>query len=216
MKFTMKLLALFFGVLLVNFANAESPREQLKQTPSGPAMVRIPGRNYELGKKLVTQAEWRAVMGSNPSSFQNCGDNCPVEQVNWNDAQKFIRKLNAKFGKQYRLPSEAEWVYACHGGSQTEYCGGNDLDAVGWYDKNSGNTAHPVGQKQANGYGLYDMSGNVYEWTNDCWEGDCTKRVLRGGSWEDGPQNARVDFHGGNDPAFRYSGIGFRLARTLP
>lgn len=97
---------------------------QMVEAAQGPVMVRIPGKNYEIGKYEVTQAEWRAVMGSNPSKHINC-DKCPVEQVSWNDIQTFIQKLNANTRKLYRLPTESEWEYACYAGSQTEYCGGN-------------------------------------------------------------------------------------------
>lgn len=182
----------------------------------GPAMVRIPDRNFEIGKYEVTHAEWRALMGNNPSNFSECGDACPVEQVNLEDIQTFLQKLNAKTGRQYRLPTEAEWEYACYGGSQTEYCGGNDLDALAWTASNSENQTHPVGQKKANGYGLYDMSGNVWEWMNDCWEGDCSRHVLRGGSWNFKPHHARAAFRSRFGAATRYVLIGFRLARTLP
>ena len=179
-----------------------------------PTMVRIPGRNYEIGKYEVTQGEWKAVMGNNPSRFNNCGDSCPVEQVSWNDIQIFIQKLNQQTGKQYRLPTEAEWEYACYGGSQRAYCGGSNLDSVGWSSKNSNIQTHPAGQKQANGYGLYDMSGNVLELTNDCWEENCLKRVLRGGSFE---QDERADERSGwAKLAGRISNMGFRLAKTLP
>ena len=184
-----------------------------------PAMVLIPGKNYELGTYEVTQKEWREVMGSNPSRFSSCGDVCPVESVSWNDIQEFFRKLNARTGKQYRLPTEAEWEYACYGGNQTKYCGGNDPDAVAWYDKNSGITTHPVGQKQANGFGLYDMSGNVWEWMQDESNGG---RALRGGSWGDGLDSyyLRAAFRGiFADPMSRGNGYGhdgFRVARTLP
>jgi len=187
---------------------------------AGPTMVRIPGKNYEIGKYEVTQGEWRAVMGNNPSKFSNCGDTCPVEQVSWNDAQEFIQKLNARTGKQYRLPTEAEWEYACYGGSQTEYCGGNDVDSVAWhggfFGGNGNSQTHPAGQKQANGYGLYDMSGNVWEWMNDCWEGNCARRVLRGGSWLFTPQFERAAYRDMYVAAFRDDYVGFRLARTLP
>ena len=182
----------------------------------GPAMVRIPGKNYEIGKYEVSQGEWRAVMGSNPSYFGKCGDTCPVERVSWNDAQEFIKKLNARTGKHYRLPSKAEWEYACYGGRQSKYCGGDDLDTLGWFDENSSGT-HPVGQKQANGYGLYDMSGNVFEWVSDCYEGSCTKHVLCGGAWSNNAQLALTSFNPGVDSTFRLgSNFGFRLARTLP
>ncbi len=181
-----------------------------------PEMVRIPGKPYELGKHEVTQGEWRLVMKDNPSKFSRCGDFCPVEQVNWNDTQEYIQKLNAITGKQYRLPTEAEWLYACYAGSHSEYCGGNDLGVVGWYADNSIYQTHPVGQKQPNGFGLYDMSGNVWEWTSDCWAADCAARVVRGGSWFDDPLLARAAIRGGENPADRYGNFGFRLARTLP
>jgi formylglycine-generating enzyme required for sulfatase activity len=187
-------------------------------------MVPIPGRNYELGKFEVTQLLWITVMGSNPSNLHceprtatNCtSNNNPVETVSWNDIQEFLQKLNTMTGKQYRLPTEAEWENACYGGSQTEYCGGGNLDAVGWYEGNSDKKTHPAGQKQANGYGLYDMSGNVREWMSDCWEGDCAKRVLRGGSWYLNSQNARASNRNWDAVADRDDNYGFRLARTLP
>ena len=179
-------------------------------------MVRIPGKNYEMGKTEVTQGQWKAVMGENPSFFDKCGDNCPVERVSWDDAQKYIQKLNAKTGKQYRLPSEDEWEYACHGDSQSEYCGGGNVDAVAWYEDNSKEKTHAVGFKQANGYGLYDMSGNVWEWVENCYDGDCAKRVVRGGSWKYIPQFARAAFRFRFDSADRLDDSGFRLARTLP
>lgn len=181
-------------------------------------MIAIPGKNYAMGKYEVTQWQWKAVMGGNPSGFGNCGNNCPVENVSWDDIQIFLQKLNARTGKQYRLPTGPEWEYACYGGSQSEYCGGGNLDAVGWYGENSGGTPHPVGQKQANGYGLYDMSGNVYEWMQDCMgSGTCSFRNQRGGSWRSVAYGARadytMDFQGHGD---RRDLIGFRVARTLP
>ena len=144
--------------------------------------------------------------------------------VNWNDAQAYISWLSKKAGKQYRLPKEIEWEYACYGGSQTEYCGSNDINAVAWYgydegssDKgNSSQRTQPVGQKQANGYGLYDMSGNAWEWMEDCWEGDCTKRVSRGGSYGSFTQVIHAAHRFGVDTSDRNSHGGFRLARTLP
>ncbi|MBQ3247459.1 MAG: SUMF1/EgtB/PvdO family nonheme iron enzyme, partial [Alistipes sp.] len=127
--------------------------------------------NFYIGKYEVTQAQWEAVMGKNPSRFK--GDNLPVERVSWNDIQKFIEKLNAKTGKRYRLPTEAEWEYAARGGNQSKgykYSGSNDIGSVAWYTDNSSSPTHPVGQKQPNELGLYDMSGNVYEWCSD-WHG---------------------------------------------
>ncbi len=198
--------------------NDVAAKEEAKFTP--PIMIAIPGKNYEIGKYEVTQKQWRDIMGNNPSSFSNCGDDCPVEQVSWNDVQEFLTKLKQKTGKQYRLPKEAEWEYACYGGSKTEYCGSNDANTVGWNNSNSNKTTHPVGQKQANGYGLFDMSGNVWEWQEDCYEGNyevnCGGRVLRGGSWFFRPQLTRAAYRNRNDAAFRNVNYGFRLARTLP
>ncbi|MDD5301061.1 MAG: formylglycine-generating enzyme family protein [Gallionella sp.] len=187
-----------------------------EDVPLAPAMVRIPGKNYEIGKFEVTQGEWQAVMGSNPSNFTSCGDNCPVEQVSWQDIQIFLQKLNAKTGKQYRLPTVAEWEYACSGGSQNEYCGGNNLNALAWTEGNSNKQTHPVGQKKANGYGLHDMSGNVWEWMDDCWEGECAEHARCGGSWVSSPQFVRAPYCGRFGSAIRDDDVGFRLARTLP
>ncbi len=184
-----------------------------------PEMIAIPGRNYEMGKHEVTQAQWQAVMGNNPSAFE--GANQPVEKVSWNDIQKYLTKLNQKTGKQYRLPTEAEWEYACYGGSQTEYCGSGNFDAVAWYKGNSDGRTHPVGQKQANGYGLHDMSGNVWEWMENKYDDDHDWRVLRGGSWYDNSQDVRAASRLRSDAGGRGfiqwdTNFGFRLARTLP
>ncbi len=160
---------------------------------------------FELGKYEVTQAQWKQMwqemMGNNPSHFQNC-DQCPVENVSWNDAQEFIKKLNAmNDGYTYRLPTEAEWEYACRAGTSGDYAG--DLDSMAWYKNNSGGQTHPVGQKQPNGFGLYDMHGNVWEWVEDLFHdsfsyngaptdgsawisGGGKFRVLRGDSWLNG------------------------------
>ena len=191
-------------------------------------------RAFALGKTEVTQGQWKAIMdNNNPSKFSSCGDNCPVEQVSWDDVQIFIEKLNAKTGKKYRLPSEAEWEYACRAGGQHEYCGSDDLDSIAWYGAsakpagNSGKSTNPVATKQANAFGLYDMSGNVWEWVEDvyhdsyngapsdgsAWQGDSVLRVPRGGSWSFLQRAAK---RGGSESDFRYSTIGFRLARTLP
>nr|VFK56356.1 MAG: Formylglycine-generating enzyme, required for sulfatase activity, contains SUMF1/FGE domain [Candidatus Kentron sp. TUN]VFK62632.1 MAG: Formylglycine-generating enzyme, required for sulfatase activity, contains SUMF1/FGE domain [Candidatus Kentron sp. TUN] len=152
---------------------------------------------FWLGKTEVTQRQWRTVMGDNPSHFK--GDNRPVETVSWNDTQEFIRKLNTRSQSRYRLATEAEWEYACRsGGKIQKYCGGDNLDSVGWYNRNSANRTHPVAQKSPNGLGLYDMSGNVWEWVQDKYDSDYyanaprnnpqgpssgALRVLRGGSW---------------------------------
>ncbi len=212
-----------YVALVPNAPDVRQVQDQIYQWESvsgpelaAPEMIRIPGKNYEMGKYLVTQKEWQEVMGSNPSHFGTCADTCPVESVSWNDAQEFIQKLNAGTGNQYRLPTEAEWEYACYGGSQTEYCGGNDIDAVAWHGGNSNGTTHPVGQKQPNGYGLYDMSGSVWEWMENKYDNEHDWRVPRGGAWGDRPQNERAALRGASGPANRSSSLGFRLARTLP
>jgi formylglycine-generating enzyme required for sulfatase activity len=127
----------------------------------------------------VTQGQWQALMGKNPSSHKRCGDSCPVEQVSWEDAQRFIQKLNQKEGTdKYRLPTEAEWEYACRAGSTpngnitTLQCGVDDnLNGIGWYCGNSQNLIHPVAGKKPNAWGLYDMLGNVQEWCQDWFGG---------------------------------------------
>ena len=158
--------------------------------------VRING--FRLGETEVTQQQWQTVMGSSPSYFKGC-DDCPVDSVSWNDVQTFLKKLNAQTGLRFRLPTEAEWEYACRSaGKDEKYCGGDDANRLAWYGENSVEKTHPVAQKQANGLGLHDMSGNVWEWTQDCWhdsyhgapsdgrawdKGNCAQRILRGGSW---------------------------------
>ena len=179
------------------------------------SMIPIPGKNYEMGKYDVTQAEWLAVMGNNPSHFSSCGTTCPVESVSWNDTQEFIKILNTKTGKQYRLPTEAEWEYACYAESKTEYCGGNDLNMVAWYKDNSNGSTHPVGQKQANGYGLFDMSGNVWQWSQDRYGDENSWHILRGGSWNSARNFLQVSSRNGG-PMERGYHMGFRLVRTLP
>ncbi len=210
---------------------------------------------FYMGRYEVTQAQWKAVMGENPSSFKNCGSNCPVESVSWNDVQKFIKKLNAKSGKAYRLPTEAEWEYACRAGSTKalyngpiQILGKNNapaLDPIAWYGGNSGvsyagaydssgwsekqydhNRAgtHPVGKKEPNAWGLYDMIGNVWEWCQD-WYGDYpdgavvdpegagtgSGRVIRGGGWDSYARHCRSAYRGYDSPSNRRDYSGFRL-----
>lgn len=228
----------------INEQLAKLPGPDLRDCPTCPEMVVIPAGSFEIGeaynkrtvtfaqpfaigKYEVTQAQWKAIMGANPSMFSNCGDNCPVENVSWNETQEFIQKLNARTGKQYRLPSEAEWEAACRAGEKQQYCGSDDAQSVAWYDEAS---THPVGRKRANAFGLYDMSGNVWEWVEDgwhkdyngapsdgtAWQGNDSRHVIRGGSWlfDQWIKNAS-DRHW-NMPSDRYSTLGFRLAKTLP
>lgn len=188
-------------------------------------------RAYALGRSEVTQGQWRALMRSNPSSFIRCGNNCPVEKVSWNDAQEYARRLSQKTGKTYRLPTEAEWEYACRAGGQHEYCGSDNSDSIAWFLNNSARTTHAVASKQVNAYGLYDMNGNVWEWVEDCWQSNyenaptdgsawtaenCGRRVLRGGSWFSTPPNLRASFRSWNEVGVGFFYLGFRLARTLP
>ncbi|MEO5351087.1 MAG: formylglycine-generating enzyme family protein [Magnetococcus sp. YQC-3] len=187
---------------------------------------------FAIGKYEVTQAQWTAVMGRNPSEFVFCGGNCPVERVSWNDVQDFIKKLNANGTAKYRLPTEAEWEYACRsGGYSDRYCGENNPDNVAWFDAKTGNSTGLVGTKGANRLGLYDMSGNVWEWVED-WYCDqfysspaagkenpvCTDpasglRVLRGGSWFNASREIRSTGRNRNAPSYRNMNIGFRLVR---
>jgi formylglycine-generating enzyme required for sulfatase activity len=183
---------------------------------------RVSLKGFAMGKSEITQGQWKSIMGNNPSKFASCGENCPVDHVSWDDAQAFVQKLNIKTGKQYRLPSEVEWECACRAGARQEYCGSDNLNSVAWYGAyakpvgNSAMTTNQVASKQANAWGLYDMSGNVWEWTNDCWEGDCAMRVIRGGAWNYESQYARAAFRDGIILSSRINFIGFRLARTLP
>lgn len=182
--------------------------------------------DYYIGQTEVTQALWKAVMGSNPSGHK--GDNLPVELVSWNDCQEFIQKLNQLTGKQFRLPTEAEWEYAARGGRKSrgyKYAGGNDIGSVAWYCDNSGTGTHPVATKQANELGIYDMSGNVWEWCSD-WYGDYQSssqsdpqgpssgfnRVYRGGSYCYGARICRVSYRNNKFPDNRYIDLGLRLS----
>ena len=181
--------------------------------------------DYYIGKYEVTQAQWRAVMGSNPSKWK--GDNLPVDNVSWNDIQEFIKKLNAQTGKRFRLPTEAEWEYAARGGNKSEgykYSGSDNIDDVAWYYDNSSIKTHPVGQKTPNELGIYDMTGNVWEWCQD-WYGDYSSeaqtnptgpssgstRVLRGGGWYIVARYCRVSYRIGSTPGDRSNDRGFRL-----
>ena len=181
--------------------------------------------DYYMGKYEVTQALWQAVMGSNPSYFK--GDNLPVEQVSWNDCQEFISKLNGLTGKKFRLPTEAEWEYAARGGKKSrsyQYSGSSNISDAAWYDGNSGSKTHPVGMKQANELGIYDMRGNVWEWCQD-WYGSYVSspqtnpigvesgaaRVGRGGSWCYDARDCRSSYRSFAIPDGGSSVLGFRL-----
>jgi Sulfatase-modifying factor enzyme 1/Caspase domain len=177
-----------------------------------PELTPLPTGIY-MGKYEVTQAQWQAVMGANPAKFKNCGENCPVENVSWNDVQIYIQRLNQQTGKHFRLPTEQEWLSACQaGGGNNAFCGGSNPDYIAWYHDNAGPGPHPVGKKQANAWSLYDMSGNVWEWTSTCDPSGCNRRVDRGGSWLGKAKFIRADNRGGDIAAEHEADLGFRLA----
>lgn len=231
-------------------AKQETARqEQFQSSLVGMRLVRIPAGRFLMGSRKgdvdempvhwvtisrpfylqtteVTQGQWRAVMGENPSYFQK-GDDYPVEQVSWDDVQIFLKRLNTRDpGKRYRLPTEAEWEYACRAGTTGERYG--ELDAIAWYGENSGNTTHPVGKKEPNAWGLYDMLGNVWEWCADLYgknyyqalpgmdpQGSTSglDRVLRGGCWYYSGNSSRSAYRNAFISGTRDSYIGFRCAR---
>jgi formylglycine-generating enzyme required for sulfatase activity len=181
--------------------------------------------SFNIGKYEVTQAQWELVMGYNFSSFK--GDNQPVNNVSWDDVQIFISILNDATGKNYRLPTEAEWEYAARGGSKSsgyKYSGSDDINDVARFDGDIDDSTHPVGTKQPNELGIYDMSGNVWEWCSD-WLGDYSasaqqdptgvssgsNRVLRGGGWFSTARNCRVAGRSGDSPSVSDDIMGFRL-----
>ena len=184
---------------------------------------------FELGTYLVTQREWKAVMGNNPSRFK--GDNLPVDNVSWNDVQDFIKRLNQKEGvDKYRLPSEAEWEYACRAGTTTQHFFGDDASMLGEYAWYADIKTYSVGRKNPNPWGLYDMYGNAWEWVQDKWHdnyddapkdgsawesGGGSSRVIRGGGWHSGVQDCRSAFRGNSDSGTRDYSLGFRLLRNL-
>ena len=181
--------------------------------------------DYYMGKFEVTQELYEAVMGVNPSNFK--GFDRPVEMVRWNDAQEFCAELSRMTGRRFRLPTEAEWEYAARGGKKStsaKFSGSSSVANVAWYTDNSGGQTHPVGKLRPNELGLYDMSGNVWEWCQD-WYGSYgsntqtdpqgpssgQRRVLRGGSWFGKASNCRVANRNGNSPDYRYNSNGFRV-----
>jgi len=187
------------------------------------------GYSFAVGKYEVTQAEWEAVMSKNPSHFK--GARKPVENVSWDDAKSFVKKLSAQTGKEYRLLSESEWEYMARAGSTTKYPWGDEIDSS--KANYASERTVPVGSYSANAFGVYDTAGNVAERVEDCWHetyedaptdgsawlsasgGDCERRVLRGGSWRNNPRYVRSARRGGIYATYRVNGSGFRIARTL-
>jgi len=195
---------------------------------------------FYMQKTEVTQGQWKAIMGANPSHFSSCGDDCPVEKVSWEDAQEFIEKLNLhENANKYKLPTEAQWEYAARAGSTTALANGNlvekscnldtNLNEMGWYCANAESKTHPVAQKKPNAWGLFDMHGNVWEWCQDWYESSYpttsvtdpmgpstgSSRVLRGGCWADDAQGCRSAYRSSYSSGYRGSHLGLRLMRTL-
>lgn len=185
---------------------------------------------YAISRYPVTQRQWSVIMGNNPSEFVGC-DQCPIDKVSWNDAQKFIAILNELTGKKYSLPTEAEWEYAAKGGKggkMYKYSGSNDIDAASWYAGNSGRRPHPVGEKEPNELGLYDMCGNVWEWCLDWYNKNYYElnesnnpigpssgagRVRRGGSWFTQAVNCKTTTRNNVKQDFTDDSGGFRLVQ---
>jgi formylglycine-generating enzyme required for sulfatase activity len=192
---------------------------------------KVPVESFYLGRYPVTQGQWGKVMPDNPSLFKK-GESYPVEQVSWSDVTAFILRLNeiSGSGRVFRLPTEAEWEYAARSGGRKElYAGGDDIDAVAWYAENSAGSTQPVGLKAANGLGLFDMSGNVWEWCQDIYipgsmasagrdrtaaPNETRDRVIRGGSWSLDDWSARCSRRFGFREDYFGAGLGFRLAST--
>ncbi|SPD76063.1 conserved exported hypothetical protein [uncultured Desulfobacterium sp.] len=200
--------------------NDESPQHEVTITTS-----------YYIQSTEVTQGQWKAVMGVNPSGLKNCGVTCPIEKVSWFDVEEFINRLNQKEDTNtYRLPTEAEWEYACRAGSSTEFYFGDDknkLEYYAWNNSNSDDWTHRVNLKRPNAWGLYDMHGNVWEWCQDWYSeypsGPVTdpagpetgsQRVSRGGSWRSAAMFCRSPHRYGVDPNFRRPTRGFRLVKN--
>ena len=210
-----------------------SPSEEKDRSDSESPAHKVTIQNsFYLGKSAVTQKQWEKVMGNNPSHFK--GEGRPVEMVSWEDAQEFITKLNEKEGTdKYRLPSEAEWEYACRAGTLTRYFFGDEVSKLNehaWYSGNSGGKTHIIGCKKPNHWGLYDMNGNVWEWVQDEWhedyngapsdgtaweEGSTLDRVSRGGSWYCSTGFCRSAARFRREPENRFGNLGFRLLREL-
>jgi formylglycine-generating enzyme required for sulfatase activity len=194
------------GDVLIDQPAAELPASTRKVT------IR---RGLWMGSKEVTQQQWRFVMSRNnpkPSTFD--GRDHPVETVSWDDAQWFCEKLAARTRRPIRLPTEAEWEYACRAGATTDYSSGNGEEAlkkVGWFAGNSASQTHRVAQKAPNPWGLYDMHGNVWEWCQDLYAPDAERRVLRGGAWSSTADRCTAAFRRGAPPAIQDSRFGFRV-----
>lgn len=250
--------ALFIALacLLIHTATAAAKQAAWQEPATGMTFLWVPGGCYQMGdtfgaqpsdekpvhevcvdgfwlaKYPVTQAQWATVMGTNPSKFRDNAQN-PVDSVSWDNAKQYVARLNAqsKGGASFRLPTEAEWEYACRSGGKHEmYPGGRDVGKTAWYAANSGDTTHPVATKEPNGLGLYDMSGNVYQWVEDMYEKDAYARharnnplhttgwgrVARGGYWGGEVNCARCTFRCYQSSRCKPASTGMRLVRVAP
>lgn len=232
--------------------SATSTGQTVKHCDDCPLMIVIEPGSFDMGKPgrgltvrfekpfaiartEVTQRQWQRLMGGNPSEFNKCGPDCPVENVSWNAAQEYVKRLASETGKPYRLPSEAEWEAACRAGEDDDYCGGSDIAEIAWYGAyghdggNSGKTTHPVANRRPNAWGLHDMSGNVREWVADSWQPDLStvpangsaradnspRKVVKGGSWVSKPAELKASHRDWDMATDRFYFTGFRVAVTL-
>lgn len=212
-----------------SFSMGCTPEQESCESDESPVREVVVG-SFEISRFEITQELWQSVMDENPSTFDDC-PKCPVETVSWDDIQLFLSKINVGT-ENYRLPTEAEWEYASRGGQLSknyQYAGSNAHAEVGWYYRNSENRTHPVGSKIANELGLFDMSGNVREWVQDCYHSsyvdapdngsargeNCADRVIRGGSWYGKSKYLRVANRFWYSTFFRNNNLGFRLARDI-
>jgi formylglycine-generating enzyme required for sulfatase activity len=231
------------GIPAGTFLMGSPDSEPSRDTDEGPQRRVSIGR-FAIGKTEVTQGQWRALMGSNPSFFTQCGDDCPVERVSWNDAQDYLRRLSERTGRKYTLPSEAQWEYAARAGTTTPFHTGPTITTEqANFDGRSANigsakgiyrrTTVKVGSFAPNGFGLHDVHGNVWEWVQDCYDtqaysgkapgngsayevAGCPARVLRGGAWGGSGRDLRVANRSDNPPDDRYNYVGFRVCRASP
>jgi formylglycine-generating enzyme required for sulfatase activity len=218
-KVTLKLVQIPAGKFMMGSPGNEKDRRDNE----GPQHEVAISKAFYMGVTEVTQEQYEAVMGKNPSDFK--GAKNPVEQVSWNDAMEFCGKLSARINKTVRLPTEAEWEYACRAGTTGAYGGTGKLEDMGWFVGNSDEQAHPVAQKQPNALGLFDMYGNVWEWCSDWYgkynvapvtdpvgPGNGEARVVRGGSWLNSPPYCRSAGRDGTTTGRRAYNLGFRVA----
>ena len=208
---TMKLLRIESGKVV---------RDMPASAPAGvddqPQREVVVAKPFYIGVTEVTQAQYEAVMGKNPSWFQKDGASLPVEQVSWNDATEFCRRVSQKTGRNVRLPTALEWEYACRAGTSGPFASTGNLDDMGWYVRNSGNRTHRVASKQPNAWGLYDMHGNVWEWCSDVAKDKPAERVARGGGCGIDADGCTSSISTSASPTSPFQYFGFRVAADAP